>query len=229
MPTSPAALGTGGVPAVPAPGPVLSIDVQLALGALSLRLRLSSAARRIAICGPSGAGKSSGLRVLAGLERRARGRVVALGEPWQDDARGLFVPPWRRAVGWVPQDAHLLPHRSVRDNLRWGAPEGEGVAEIARLLAIEGLLDRRPRNLSGGERQRVALGRALLCRPRLLLLDEPLSALDRAHRGRVAEVIAEVTRRQALPLVLVSHDERDVASLCDEVWEMDEGVLRRTA
>jgi molybdate transport system ATP-binding protein len=204
----------------------ISLDVTAPLGESRLELRAEIHAGSAAIVGPSGSGKTSCLRVLAGLERRCRGRVAVGGEVWQDSDRRVFVPPWRRGVGWVPQEAHLFPHRTVRENLRWVRCADDECARVAALLGIEHLLDRRPRHLSGGERQRVALGRALLARPRLLLLDEPFAALDRPLRIRTAQAVATFCADRGLPLVLVSHDEGDVTALAEEVWIMDAGRLR---
>jgi molybdate transport system ATP-binding protein len=203
----------------------IQLDVELGLGGHRLALRLESGCAALGLVGPSGAGKTSCLRVLAGLEPRARGRVAVGGEVWQDSARRVMVPAWRRRVGWVPQDACLLPHHTVRENLGWAAPSDEDLARLAALLEVEHLLARRPRHLSGGEQQRVALGRALLAGPRLLLLDEPFAALDRPLRRRLVERVGELVRERRLPLVLVSHDEGDVARLCDEVWTMSDGRL----
>jgi molybdate transport system ATP-binding protein len=207
----------------------LDLGVALDLGPTHLDLRLASGARTIALVGPSGAGKSSCLRVLAGVERRGVGRLVVNGAVWQDSAARRFVPPWLRRVGWVPQDAALFPHCSVRENLAWTGPDADALAQIAALLEIAPLLDRRPRNLSGGERQRVALGRALLARPDLLLLDEPFAALDRPLRRRVATAVASLCRERALPLVFVSHDDADVTSLAEEIWSLGDGRLTRVA
>jgi molybdate transport system ATP-binding protein len=207
----------------------VDLDVTLALGPTRLDLRLASRARTIALVGPSGAGKSSCLRVLAGVERRSVGRLVVRGTVWQDSAAHRFVPPWQRRVGWVPQDAALFPHCSVRENLAWTGPDADALAQVAALLEIAPLFDRRPRHLSGGERQRVALGRALLARPDWLLLDEPFAALDRPLRRRVATAVATLCRERALPFVLVSHDDADVASLAEEVWSLSEGRLVRVS
>ena len=204
----------------------IRVDLRLSLGALEFRAELASDSRAVAVVGPSGAGKSTFLRILAGLERRARGRVEVDGRVWLDSEGGTFVPPWERRVGWVPQDALLFPHLDVRRNLTYGAPDTERVREIAGLLEVEGLLARRPRNLSGGERQRVALGRALLSRPSLLLLDEPLSALDRPLRSDVARRVRELVEREGIPLFLVSHDEQDAAVLARERWHLADGRLR---
>jgi molybdate transport system ATP-binding protein len=166
--------------------------------------------------------------VLAGLDRRGEGVVRALGATWQGP--GVFVPPWARGVGWVPQDAALFPHLSVSENLVYGAGRAGGaapVAEVAELLGIGALLDRAPRNLSGGERQRVALGRALLSGPRLLLLDEPFGALDRRLRDRVADAVIGWCRARSLPAVLVTHDERDLDVFGAERWRMEGGVVGR--
>lgn len=218
--------------------PLVELDLRLRPGARELVVRLVSGARTLAFAGPSGAGKTTLLRVLAGLDRRAEGRVAALGETWQ--APGVFVPAWARGVGWVPQEASLFPHLSVRENLLFGSARGPapgasgGVVPAARLdevaaaLQVAALLDRAPRNLSGGERQRVALGRALLSAPRLLLLDEPFSALDRALRLEVARALAAWCAEHALPTVLVSHDERDFEPFGEvEVWRVEGGLVAR--
>jgi molybdate transport system ATP-binding protein len=147
------------------------------------------------------------------------------GETWLDSASGTYLPPWLRRVGWVPQEASLFPHLSVRDNLGYAGVEPERVLEIAALLEVRDLLDRRPRRLSGGERQRVALGRALLSSPRLLLLDEPFSALDRPLRDKLSRLVREWAEERAVPLVLVSHDEEDTRVLADERWRLVAGEL----
>lgn len=204
--------------------PWLDVDVRVALGGEVLHACVASASRAVGIVGPSGGGKTTLLRVLAGVERRAEGIVRACGENWQD-ARA-FVPPWQRRVGWVPQDALLFPHLDVRANLSYGGNTGS-VTEIAALLGVDALLDRMPRNLSGGERQRVALGRALLSRPRILLLDEPFAALDAPLRARLGGQTAELCRSQGIPVVLVTHDERDLAAFDAERWEIRDGSVQR--
>jgi ABC-type molybdate transport system ATPase subunit len=209
------------------PGPTLDVAVTVAIGALSLRAELVTDARAVAVVGPSGAGKSMLLRVLAGVERRARGRIVVAGRVWMDPASETFLEPWERRVGWVPQDDLLFPHLDVRDNLGYAGAEAAEVERTAGLLSVAHLLDRRPRNLSGGERQRVALGRALLARPTLLLLDEPFSALDRALRLDLVRRVRAHAESAGMMLVLVSHDEVDAATLADERWLLLDGVLKR--
>lgn len=204
---------------------VLDIDVSLDIGSLRLRVARSSPSRRLAIVGPSGAGKSTLLRVLAGLEPNAVGRVVFRGETWHEVAGGCRVPPHRRRVGWVPQDVRLFPHKSVRANLLFGGGTDAEARALAERFGVETLLDRRPRHLSGGEAQRVALARALLARPRLLLLDEPFAALDRARRNDVADALRDVTTASDIAVILVTHDERDVASLAEDVFEMADGRI----
>jgi molybdate transport system ATP-binding protein len=203
--------------------PTLALDVEIALGALRRAVRIETDAHRIGLVGPSGVGKTTVLRIVAGVETRARGVVASTGSVWQDSATARFVPAWQRRCGWVPQDARLFPHRTVRENLAWAmnVSATDELATVAEALAIAPLLDRAPRHLSGGERQRVALGRALLARPSLLLLDEPFAALDRVMRARVAGWLRERCDRDALPIVLVSHLDADLAALVDEVHELD--------
>jgi len=204
----------------------IQLRLELSLGALALHAELDTTSAAAAVVGPSGSGKSTILRVLAGVETRASGFVRVGGETWQDSETGVFLPPWERRVGWVPQDALLFPHLSVRENLGYSGATDDDVDEMAGRLYVAELLDRRPRRLSGGEQQRVALGRALLARPRLLLLDEPFSALDRPLRELVAGRVGAFCRDRGVPLVLVSHDERDAKALADEQWVVSEGRLR---
>ena len=205
-----------------------SADVTVPLEHGDLRLTLHTRKAAVAVVGPSGAGKSTLLRILAGVEKRARGRVVMSGDTWLDSEQGMNLPPWARRVGWVPQEALLFPHLSVRDNLAYAAGAEKGdVVEMATMLEVATLLDRRPRRLSGGERQRVALGRALLSSPRLLLLDEPFSALDRPLRIKLARVVKTLANERSLPLVIVSHDEQDSDILADEQWHLADGGLER--
>jgi ABC-type sulfate/molybdate transport systems ATPase subunit len=190
------------------PEPWIDVEVALQLGPRKQRIHLRGTTQVLGIVGPSGCGKTTLLRVIAGVETRAVGVVRALGEVWQ--APGQFVPAWRRGVGWVPQDALLLPHLTNLQNLEYaGRSTREETLEVARLLGVVEDIDRSPRHMSGGERQRVALGRALLGKPRILLLDEPFSALDPALRNRLRVAIAERIK-QGPPAVLVTHDERDL-------------------
>ena len=135
------------------------------------------------------------------------------------------MPAWERRVGWVPQDALLFPHLSLRENLAYAGAGQSEVESMAESLFLSGLLDRRPRFLSGGERQRVALGRALLSAPRVLLLDEPFSALDRPLRSEIAAMVRTFARDSGTPIVLVSHDEHDAELLADERWVLVAGSL----
>ena len=191
-----------------------------------------------AIFGPSGCGKTTWLRIIAGLERGAVGRVVFRGERWQS-RDGRFVPPRRRAIGFVFQDAALFPHLSVRDNLLYGArraPAGDGSGsaaadrmsfdEVVERLRLSTLLPRYPATLSGGEAQRVAIGRALLAAPRLLLMDEPLSALDEAARHDILDLLEDLRARIAVPVVYVSHNRAEVARLADFAVLMRDGRVR---
>jgi len=201
------------------------LDVEVPLAARTLEVHLETRRSSLAIVGPSGAGKSTLLRILAGVERRVRGRLEVDGVTWLDSATGTMVPPWKRRVGWVPQDALLFPHLTVRENLGYAGATAPSVEEVAELLKVESLLDRRPRRLSGGERQRVALGRALLAEPRLLILDEPFSALDRPLRLHVSRTVRAFTVERGIPLALVSHDEDDAKVLADERWHLSDGRL----
>lgn len=213
------------------------LDVRVALDRHALTLRLATDAPRLAIVGPSGAGKSTVLRVFAGLQSRVEGRCAYAGQRWLDTRLGRMVLPERRRVGWVPQDALLFPHVDVRRNLLWGAtgkagrdPElGQSVDDLAASLGIGELLDRRPRHLSGGERQRVAIGRALLARPQLLLLDEPFASLNRSLRYQVAQVLRNACERDGMGLMVVSHNLDDTHGLIHEAFCLDERGLAPAA
>ena len=182
-----------------------------------------------ALFGPSGCGKSTILAAVAGLLRPAEGRIALGGEVLLDTARGIFIPPERRRCGVVFQDARLFPHLSVETNLRYGArrapPDAQGPSfdDVVGLLGIGHLLGRRPAFLSGGERQRVALGRALLARPRLLLMDEPLAALDAPRRAEVLPFLSRLRDAAGLPILYVTHALEEVDALADRLVLLDEG------
>jgi molybdate transport system ATP-binding protein len=203
----------------------LAADFALPLRAFELELALEVDSV-VALVGPSGAGKSSVLRAVAGLVRPPRGRVALGEETWLDAERGLFVPPERRRVGLVFQEYALFPHLSVRGNVAYGAG-GEPVQELLERFHVAHLADARPRELSGGERQRVALARALARDPAVLLLDEPLAALDAHTKSAVRAELAELLRGLALPTLLVTHDYEDAAALADVVGVLVEGRLRQ--
>ena len=198
----------------------LALDFALPLRSFELSLALD-VERTVALVGPSGAGKSSALRVIAGLVRPRRGRVVFDGEDWTP------LPPERRRVGLVFQDYALFPHLDVRANVGYGGRAR--VDELLERLRIAHLARARPTELSGGERQRVALARALARKPSVLLLDEPLAALDAHTKAEVRHELAELLRELQLPTLLVTHDYEDAASLADEVGVLVDGRLRQLA
>ncbi|HEV8629920.1 MAG TPA: molybdenum ABC transporter ATP-binding protein [Thermoanaerobaculia bacterium] len=210
-------------------------------GAFRLRAELTCAPGEVvAVVGPSGAGKTTLLRCLAGLEPASGGRVEVGGETWQESARRLFVPPHRRRTGVVFQDGRLFDHLSVRGNLEYGwrrrqsgggdthpgASEREAmILATAADLGLTPLLDRPIDGLSGGERQRVALARALLASPALLLLDEPLAAIDPRGRAELAAALRTACRRLGVPVVLVTHARGDVLRLADRVSVLQAGEV----
>jgi molybdate transport system ATP-binding protein len=198
-------------------------------------LRLAAGGARVAVLfGPSGCGKTTVLRCLAGLEQPDEGSIEFGPETWYDAGRRVFVSPQQRGVGFVSQDFALFPHLTVAGNIGFGlhrlpaADGAERVGEALERFGLRGLEDRRPRQLSGGQQQRVALARALVCRPRLLLLDEPLSALDAGLRG---DLRAELRRQLAacgVPVVLVTHDRTEALVLGDEIAVMSDGAVRQS-
>lgn len=180
------------------------------------------------IFGPSGAGKTSVLRCVAGLDRAHPGIVRVAGETWQDDR--AFLPPWKRALGYVFQEASLFDHLDVQSNVQYGLKRtraaGTSLEAAIELLGIAHLLDRRPASLSGGERQRVAIARAVACAPRLLLLDEPLAALDAARRNEILPWLLRLRSELRLPMLYVTHSIDEVARLADNVVLLDRGRVR---
>jgi molybdate transport system ATP-binding protein len=203
----------------------LHADFTLPLRAFALEVALGVSGV-VALVGPSGAGKTSALRVIAGLIEPRRGRVALDGEPWLDTERRFSLPPERRSVGLVFQDYALFPHLSVRANVAFGA-QGRPVDALLERFRIGHLAAAHPQELSGGERQRVALARTLACDPAVLLLDEPLAALDAHTKSEVRHELAELLRELALPTLLVTHDYEDAAALADEVGVLVEGRLRQ--
>ena len=183
-----------------------------------------------ALFGPSGSGKTSFLRCIAGLERSSTGVLTVNGECWQDSSRRLFVPPHQRPIGYVFQDANLFAHLSVRGNLEFGihrVPSEGRVAwdQAVALLGIEHLLERMPERLSGGERQRVGIARALLTSPRLLLMDEPLAALDVKRKQEILPYLERLHDELDIPVLYVSHAPDEVARLADHLVLLDEGQV----
>lgn len=204
----------------------LHVEARHAIGRITLDLTLSTSASFTAIVGPSGSGKSSLLNVIAGLIHPDHGIVRIDDEVLTDTTRGLRVPPHRRAIGYVFQDPRLFPHLNVRHNLTFGARDGKTGAsfdDVVGMLDLAGLLSRRTPTLSGGERQRVALGRALLSHPRLLLLDEPLASVDVARREEVLPYLDRLRAQQRLPIVYVTHTWSEIESRAEDVIRIVDG------
>jgi molybdate transport system ATP-binding protein len=199
--------------------------------AATFTLELDSA-ETLVLFGPSGSGKTTILRCLAGLERPDRGRIVVRGERWADVEMGVHAAPQSRRIGYLPQGFALFPHLTVRENLAYGMSEGgrERIArldELIALLGLDGLGGRRPSQLSGGQQQRVALGRALARRPVLLLLDEPLAALDAPTRESLRLELRDLLTRLGMPAIVVTHDRTEALVLGDRVAVMIDGSVRQ--
>ena len=208
------------------------IDVRLHLtySAFALKVDLQLPGRGVtALYGHSGSGKTTCLRCIAGLERAEDGFVQVNDEVWQDSRNGLFVPPHKRALGYVFQEASLFPHLSVRANLEFGlkriprAQRRVDTAQATELLGIGHLLERHPQHLSGGERQRIGIARALLTSPRLLLMDEPLAALDSQRKSEILPYLERLHDELDIPVLYVSHAQDEVARLADHIVLLSDG------
>lgn len=208
----------------------IKIALTRALGSFRLQVDLSLPGQGISILfGPSGCGKTSLLRGIAGLDAQMQGHVSVNGQVWLDSSRRKYTPAWQRAVGFVFQDAALFPHLSVKENLIYGMKRAGGHQEsglfdhISELLALDGLHSRHPDSLSGGERQRVAIGRALLSKPQLLLMDEPLSSLDESLKREFLPYLDRLHRELDIPVIYVTHAHDELMRLADYVVLMAEG------
>jgi molybdate transport system ATP-binding protein len=196
------------------------IAVTLRRGTQRLAYAFTAGPGLTALFGPSGAGKTSLLDAVAGLVRPAEGRIAVAGSVLFDHAARIDLPPERRGCGYVFQDLRLFPHRSVRRNLAFGMKPGTAGLDwdhTLDLLGIAGLLDRMPATLSGGEAQRVAIGRALLSGPRVLLMDEPLASVDAGRRADILGLIERIRDELRLPILYVSHDRAEVERLADRI------------
>ncbi len=209
---------------------MIELDLRLPLAAFRLELSARLSSDAVAVLGPSGAGKTSFLEALAGLRPETEGRIAIDGEVLLDSERGIRLPPERRRIGYVPQDSCLFPHLDVRRNVRFGMPGGqreELFGEAVGILEIAPLLGRYPGTLSGGERQRVALARAIATRPRLLLLDEPLAAVDVELRERILPYLLRVRDVLRIPCVYVTHNTGEAAAMAGEALLLRRGALVR--
>lgn len=208
---------------------MIEVAAKLARGSFALDAEFESVAPLTALFGASGSGKSTVLNIIAGIERPDHGKIVVGGVTLVDTEKGIALPPYKRRVGFVFQDAHLLPHLSVRNNLGYGrlfTPKDErriALGPVVEALGIGHLMERRPGTLSGGERQRVAIGRALIASPRLLLMDEPLASLDAERRLEVLPLIERVRDEFGIPIVYVSHAAEEVARLAGFVVRLEDG------
>jgi molybdate transport system ATP-binding protein len=211
----------------------LEVAVRKRLGDFALDATFTSSGKVTALFGRSGAGKTTLVNVMAGLLEPDSGRIAIDGTALVDTEHRIFLPVHKRRVGYVFQEGRLFPHLSVRSNLLYGCragepARGESLRHIVELLGIADLLGRRPATLSGGEKQRVAVGRALLAEPRLLLLDEPLAALDEERKAEILPYLERLTQEAGLPIVYVSHAIDEVAQLADTVVLLSEGKVAAT-
>ncbi|MBU6458654.1 MAG: molybdenum ABC transporter ATP-binding protein [Bradyrhizobium sp.] len=210
---------------------MLRVDIAKKLGDFTLEASFTSEGRVTGLFGASGAGKSSLINIIAGLLRPDRGIVTLDGETLDDTAASVHIPPYRRRIGYVFQDARLFPHLDVQQNLDYGrrmnrlAEDPAQYKRVVGLLDIGALLRRRPGQLSGGERQRVAFGRALLSKPRLLLLDEPLGALDEGRKLEILPYLVRLRDEAGIPMVYVSHDAAELRQLATQIVMLKGGHI----
>jgi molybdate transport system ATP-binding protein len=210
---------------------VLAVAVEKRLGEFTITARFEAAGGATALFGPSGSGKTSIVNMIAGLVKPDRGRIALDDTVLFDSATRINIPVHRRRIGYVFQEGRLFPHLSVAQNLdygRWVSGLEADAAErerIVALLDIGPLLSRRPGKLSGGERQRVAFGRAMLMKPRLLLLDEPLASLDRARKQEILPYLARLRDEAKVPMIYVSHQAGEILRLCTQVVRIEDGKV----
>jgi molybdate transport system ATP-binding protein len=213
---------------------MLIVEIEKQLGVFTLNTQFTSDGGATVLFGPSGAGKTSVINMIAGLLRPDRGRIVLDDDVLFDAAARIDVPAWRRRIGYVFQEGRLFPHLSVKHNLDYGrwmgghAADPPAFARVVELLDIGPLLDRRPGKLSGGERQRVAVGRALLMQPRLLLLDEPLASLDEPRKQDILPYFQRLRDEAKVPMIYVSHDAAEVRRIAGRVVRLDGGKVAAT-
>lgn len=211
---------------------MLSVEIKKNLGLLSIDLAFKTEkARVIALFGPSGSGKTSVISMIAGLMKPDFGKISLNGSTFFDSSKQIDIPPEKRKTGYVFQDGKLFPHLTVRSNLEYGmklvrkSDRHIGFDQVVNLLGIENLLSRRPGKLSGGEKQRVAIGRALLTSPSLLLMDEPLASLDSSRKEEVLPFIKTLKDSYSIPIIYVSHLPEEVAAIADTVAVISNGRL----
>ena len=206
---------------------MIDLDVRLPLARFALEVKARCETSAVAVLGPSGSGKTSLLEAIAGLRPQAAGRIAIGGEMLLDSGQGINLAPEHRRIGYVPQDALLFPHLDVARNVRFGAGPGTGnvhlLGEAVSILEIGPLLSRYPATLSGGEKQRVALARAIATGPRLLLLDEPLAAIDVAHRDRILPYLLRIQGELRIPFVYVTHNVGEAEALAAEAILLRDG------
>lgn len=210
---------------------MLSLDLLIERGEVRFYLKENLSSAVTGVFGPSGCGKSSLLSVIAGLLKPQKGSVILDGQILVDTTQGIMLPPQKRHIGLVFQDGLLFPHLSVKDNLLYGykhltdQEKHFHLTEISQLLEIDHLLQRLPRQLSGGEKQRVALGRAILYSPKLLLLDEPLSALDDLRKAQILPFLSRVRDEVKIPMLYVSHAMSEISYLTEDVIYLENHLL----
>ena len=204
---------------------MIALSFALRQGTFDLRLNEQLAPGITALFGPSGSGKTTTLDAIAGLRTPSSGTIAIHDRILFDHARRTNLPPHQRHIGYVPQDVALFPHMNVRRNVLYGRRPGQKLSldTVVRMLEVGGLLDRRVPDLSGGERQRVALARALMSAPELLLLDEPLAAVDVERRRRILPYLLRVRDDLGIPVIYVSHDRGEVDQLADRVIVLEDG------
>ncbi len=211
---------------------MLRVDIRKQLGDFSVEVDFTTEGRVTGLFGPSGTGKTSIINMIAGLLTPDSGSIILDDTVLDDLATGVHVPAHRRRIGYVFQDARLFPHLSVEQNLRYGrrmnglAPDLHNFQRITGLLNLGDLLARRPGKLSGGERQRVALGRALLIEPKLLLLDEPMASLDRTRKNEILPYLIRLRDEGGVPMVYVSHDADELRQMATHVVLLDGGRVK---
>jgi molybdate transport system ATP-binding protein len=209
---------------------VIALDFNLRQGEFTLDVREQLVGRVTVLFGPSGSGKTTILDAIAGLRTPANGTIALNGRRLFDSDARIDLPPHNRHLGYVPQDVALFPHMNVRRNVLYGRRRGQKLSleAVASMLEIDGLLDRGVTRLSGGEKQRVALARALMSAPELLLLDEPLAAVDLELRSRILPYLERVRDELGVPIVYVTHDRDEARRFADRVLVLTHGVVVRS-